>query len=217
MRMGIRYKKHNISLRIGIILFLSLVFLLFIMKRLEPAFTAQLSFYANDMVIENVHKAVYEVFDEYEFGDLAEIINNSDGTITALETDSTKLNKAKSLIILNLKEKMKSQEEKSVDIPLMSASKFYLLNGIGPNLSFKIIPLGLINTEIKESFEDAGINQTEHKITLMISVNVLYRGFMLNQSETISTEIPLMNTIIKGDVPRYYSSGNTSGMVIPET
>lgn len=217
MRMGIRYKKHNIGLRIGIILFLSLVFLLFIMKRLEPAFTAQLSFYANDMVTENVHKAVYEVFDEYEFGDLAEIINNSDGTITALETDSTKLNKAKSLIILNLKEKMKRQEEKNVDIPLMSASKFYLLNSMGPNLSFKIIPLGLINTEIKESFEDAGINQTEHKITLMISVNVLYRGFLLNQSETISTEIPLMNTIIKGDVPRYYSSGNTSGMVIPET
>ena len=81
----------------------------------------------------------------------------------------------------------------------------------------KIIPLGLINTEIKESFEDAGINQTEHKITLMISVNVLYRGFLLNQSETISTEIPLMNTVIKGDVPRYYSSGSTSGMVIPET
>ena len=187
------------------------------MKRLEPAFTAQLSFYANDMVTENVHKAVYEVFDEHEFGDLAEIINNSDGTITALETDSTKLNKAKSLIILNLKEKMNNQEAKTVDIPLMSASKFYLFNGMGPNLSFKIIPLGLINTEIKESFEDAGINQTEHKITLMISVNVLYRGFLLNQSETISTEIPLMNTVIKGDVPRYYSSGSTSGMVIPET
>ena len=76
MRMGIGYKKHNIGLRIGVILFLSLVFLLFIMKRLEPAFTAQLSFYANDMVTENVHKAVYEVFDEHEFGDLAEIINN---------------------------------------------------------------------------------------------------------------------------------------------
>lgn len=201
MRMGMKRKR----LRCIIILPAILAALYFTAVRLEPAFLTLTHEAANNMINSMINEKVAEVFAEY----------SSDAFYT--ETDDTfisnvsAINTLKSDIVSGLYEELSEDGGTVIKIPLGSASGLYLLNGIGPSVPIKISPAEMITADFENSFESAGINFVKHTMYMTVSVTVNYRGFVLNEQETITTRIPVIENVTSGSVPEYYGGAGFIG------
>ena len=211
MRLGIG--KWNLGRKFLLItLFVCIVFVIYsFLHRLEPAYNSHFSALANNVVNEIASNTVSDVFKNEEFNIFTQTQNTSENRVTAINTDTAKINRLKSQIILNLNEKIKNYIPQKVEIPLMSASGFGVLSGAGPKIPITISPVSLINSDFKENFTGAGINCVKYTLGLDITIDVRCSGFLYSISEPVNTEIIIIDTIISGDIPNYY--GTEVGLV----
>ena len=209
MGLGVRYKKRKF-LRLFFIICIT-AFVCLILKRLEPAYNSQIAGYANSMINEIVNSTVNEVFSNGGYDSFADMERTADNKITAIEADTAKINRLKSQLLTEIQNNLKNCEAKTVSLPLFSASNFHVLSGIGPKIPVHIAPIAVINSDFTESFDSAGINQVRHRLVLNISANVSCTGFMFSKSEKVDTEIPILETVITGEIPNYYG-GNIGVM-----
>lgn len=207
MRVGLSYRKRHYKIRIAIAFAAILLLLYCVLKRLEPAFYTQLICHANTIVTDRVNKAVYDAFEGYD--EFSTISENGDGRVTSMSADTPSINRIKAAATVKVQDELNAISSDYIKIPLMSISGFPVLNGMGISIPVKIVPMTLVDAEFDESFISNGINQTRHKLDMVIKVRVAYSGFLLNKTETIETQVPLINSVINGDVPQYY--GNLSG------
>ena len=201
MRMGMRRRR----LRCIIILPVLLMALYFTAVRLEPAFLTLAHEAANNMINSMINEKVAEVFAGY----------SSESFYT--ETDDTfisnvsAINTLKSEIVTGLYESLSENGGTVIKIPLGSASGLYLLNGIGPSIPVRISPAEMVTADFENSFESAGINFVKHTMYITVSVAVNYSGFALNEQETITTRIPVIENVTSGSVPDYYGGAGFIG------
>ena len=73
------------------------------------------------------------------------------------------LNALKSDFTTELQEKLRDTKN-TIKIPLGSMSGFYLLNGVGPPITVKILPISQVRTDFEDKFEGQGINYVKHSI-----------------------------------------------------
>ena len=177
------------------------VLLYILMIRLQPAFIELAHESANNIVTEEINKAVAESF-KNRSTDL--FCRTESGSYLS---DVSEMNLLKSDILCALQTALSEDGGKTVAIPIGSASGFYLLNGMGPKIPVKISPSNTIKADFENTFESAGINFVKHTVYINISVTVNYRGFILNEQETITAKIPVMENVASDNVPSYYGSG----------
>ncbi len=87
------------------------------------------------------------------------------------------------------------------EIPLGEAIDSYLLATYGPKIPVKLIPFGRVNTKLIDSFEEAGINQTRHKIYLQVSAEVQIVVPLISSAVEVITSVPITDAIFVGEVP----------------
>ena len=68
------------------------------------------------------------------------------------------------------------------------------------------LPVSLICTsdatvEFSDEFCSAGINQTRHRLMINVTVNAVLHSAFEVKEKTVSTDIPIAETVISGDVP----------------
>ncbi len=197
MRVGLCRKKYHIKTFLFFIMIFILFMGVFILKRLEPAFIETSQSYGNEVVLDIINNTAFEVFEKYN------INNIQTGTNGLITTDTSKLNKIKSDFTTTIQEKLRKTEN-IIKIPLGTVSGFYLLNGIGPDVTVKIFPLSRVRTNFEDKFIGEGINYVKHSIYINVSVDMLYKGFLLHSSSTVTTQVPVIENINSGKVPQYY-------------
>lgn len=199
-------------------IFLALVIIggimVFAFKRMQPVFEVEIEYYANRLVTGAVNDAVTEVLENDGYSSFSKMEQNGEKRVTAVETDTAKINRIRFAITKSLRERLDGGAGETVHIPLGSLSGFYVLNGIGPEIPVKISPVSMISTDFTEDFKSAGINQVKHSLSLNVGVTVEYTGFLMKNRKTINTQVPVIETVISGDVPQYY--GTSAAMTIPE-
>lgn len=176
-----------------------------LLKRAEPVFVAQSSNYSNTAFTDLVNKCVIKAVEDGGFEEFFAV--NSENGITAMQADTASMNSTVSKLMIDIQNALNSDYPAKLYIPLGSLSGYYLLSSSGPQIPVKIIPISVVNSVYDEKFESVGINQTRHRINLKISVDMLYKGYLLTEKERIETTIPLVENIISGDVPEYYGCG----------
>ena len=212
MRVGYR-RKHTaavIIISLLCVLILVLILLHIFLKRAEPAFVAQTSNYSNTAFTDLVNKSIIKIAETEEFKDFFEIISK-DGT-TTIEADTYKINTITSKLMIEVQNTLNNDYPAKLYIPLGSLTDYYILSSLGPSIPVKIIPISVVNCKIEAKFESVGINHTKQSIYLRIWVEMHYRGFLLDERETIETTVPIAETIITGDVPQYYGTGLTQSI-----
>lgn len=210
MRLGTR-RRHSGSPTFILVMVLLAVFIVSVVtaKRLQPAFVAQAHSYANTMVTDVIEQSVNEVLSK---GDYSKTVHTgNDGGVASLEADTVKINKLKSELTVKIQNDIIQKCNSKIYIPIGSASGLYLLSGAGPKIPVSIYPAAIVNTNYEEKFESAGINQVRHSVAINVDVQMRYTGYMLNECETINTDVPVLETIIVGGVPSYY--GAQAGIV----
>ena len=211
MRIG--YKKRRtasvvLPLLCAIALILSCTHIF--LKRAEPSFIAQTSNYSNTAFTDLVNKCVIDIAKRDEFNSFFNIV--SDDNLSIVEADTSRINLMVSELLVNVQNTLNNDYPAKLYIPLGSLTDYYLLSSAGPLIPIKIIPISVVNSEIKDVFESVGINHTRHKVYLKIWVEMHYSGYLLNERETIETTVPIAETIISGDVPQYYGTGLTQSI-----
>ncbi len=197
MRVGLCKKKYHIKTFLFFIMIFILFSGVFILKRLEPTFIEVSQSYGNEVVLDIINNTAFEVFEKYNINNIQTDIN---GLIT---TDTSKLNKLKSDLTTTIQEKLRKTDNK-IKIPLGTISGFYLLNGVGPDMSVKIFPLSRVKTDFEDKFVGEGINYVKHSIYINVSVEMLYKGFLLHSSSVVTTQVPVIENINSGTVPQFY-------------
>lgn len=215
MRLGIKRKRVGAVLPCVIILFMGAIIVLHnIFKRAEPAFIAQTSNYSNTAFTDLVNKCVIKLAEQDEYSELFVTKTNSNERITAIEANTAKINKFNSTLLIDIQNALNADYPAYVYVPAGALSRYRVLSSAGPLLKFKIIPISVVNSSFDEEFESVGINQVKHSIYINITVDMLYSGYTLHETEQITASVPITETIVMGEVPQYY--GIVDGVDIPQ-
>lgn len=161
------------------------------------------------VVMEAVSDAVNS--GEIQYNDLISLEKDADGGIAALQSNMAEFNRLQSAITKDILDRLGQVSEMDLTIPLGTLTGSALLVGRGPSLSVRMQSLGSCSAHFENQFDQAGINQTTHRIILCVEVNmsILLPGFQT--STQVDASFSVAETVIVGDVPEsytYFDSGN---------
>lgn len=95
-----------------------------------------------------------------------------------------------------------------IDVKLGNFTGLNILSDIGPVIPIDIDATTNIMCDITSSFESSGVNQTLHKITLDMNVDIYVGNPIRIESITFATSYEIAQTLIVGNTPSAY--GNIS-------
>ncbi|MBQ8908972.1 MAG: sporulation protein YunB [Clostridia bacterium] len=144
---------------------------------------------------------------QIEYADLVKISYSSSGDVETIEVDSVLVNQIIKQIANDLQQKFDNLSDLGIEIPTGAFTGIPFLYDVGPSTVVQLVAVGSAKTSLNSSFTSAGINQTLHKLNLVVSVNI---GMVLPAStQTIATDIEVMicECLIVGKIPNIYLQG----------
>lgn len=174
-------------------------------SNMTPILVSMAEARARQLAVEAMNEAIAEVMaSSTTYSDLMNVSTDSFGRITMLEANALTMNDIASRAALAAQKKLDKVAEQGVSIPLGSALGISLFSGSGPQIRVSVVPVGSVTTRFVTSFETAGINQTRHEISLEASVLMRIVIPTGADSVSVSTYVPIAESIIVGDVPESY-------------
>ena len=194
------------------------LFILFT-RNLSPILISMAEARARQLAVEAMNRAIAEVMDSsVTYTDLMRVSHDSSGRVSMLEANATLMNEIASAAALTAQSKLDTLADEGVGLPLFAVLGIDLFSGAGPIIRVSITPVGAVSTRFVTSFESAGINQTRHEISLEASVVMRIVIPAGADSVSVSTYVPIAESIIVGSVPDSYVSvpdGETALNLIP--
>lgn len=104
-----------------------------------------------------------------------------------------------------INKKLEASKNQHVYVSLGSLTGLVWLASKGPFIPIKIESKGITNSEIYSDLQEAGVNQTLHKIHIKVCVDI--SGFLPFHCETVTSESDFMlaESLIVGKVPKHYT------------
>lgn len=143
---------------------------------------------------------------------------NLDGQITALKTNMTEVNRLKTGTLDMINDEILALDSSDLGVPMGSLFLPEFLSGKGPVVPVQIISIRNSDAAFTSSFSQAGINQTLHKLSMGVSVDVAVLILGQTTSFTVTSEVMVAETIIVGDVPEtFFQTGGNYGSEAKDT
>ena len=101
--------------------------------------------------------------------------------------------------------RLMSLENQDVAIPLGTLLGWQLLAGRGPEVHLQIVPASFVESNVVDTLETAGINQTQHRVCIRFTVEMsaILPGY--STSVDVTDEVCVAQTLIVGQVPEFYA------------
>ena len=207
MKRRIRIKRKNrIRLqRIIVLAVILAVVALFIRtdRAVRPVAAMQAEHFAEITANELIESVVSGYLEEnrFTYSDFAAVLYDESGNAVSVESIPYNINKVQSDMGLIINQSLKNNGQKYTEIPLGSLTSSYLLTGRGPRLKVRVCPVGAAQTTLRSDFSSAGINQTRHRISAVITVKMSSSVPLYSFDKELSFEFLLAENILMGDVP----------------
>ena len=127
-----------------------------------------------------------------------------DGRITALKTNMGEINRLKTDILNIINDEILALDTLDIGIPLGSLVFPEFFSGKGPLIPVRILSIRNSDATFSSTFSHAGINQTLHKLTMEVSVDVAVLVLGETSSFTVNSEVVVAETVIVGEVPNTF-------------
>lgn len=174
---------------------------------LRPSLRQLASIRAKQIAIEKIHQTIQtKIVPELEYSQLVELRLTNDGRVAYMQPKTGAINRISAAAALSIQEQLKKLPQEIVKIPLGQVFGIKTLAAYGPLLPVKIIPVGIVESAIKDQFDSAGINQVRHKILISIKTTIKMVVPLVREAIVVNTDVPLAEAIIMGDVPAFYLS-----------
>jgi sporulation protein YunB len=181
-----------------------LLFILFylIEKNLGPTLLAIAEARARIIATETINDAINKkIARNVQYKDLISVHKSIKGEVALIQINITEINRLKSETALYVADSLKEITMNEIGIPIGQITGSNILANFGPSIKFSILPVGTVEVDISEAFEEAGINQTRHKVFIDVKTWVRIAVPLVSSSIQVSTHIPIAETIIVGNVP----------------
>ncbi len=198
-----------------VFLFFILFLSLFLNFKIRPVIKSSAANRARVIVFQTVSEAVLKDMSENaaNYSEIIAISKNDTGEVMSLASNMEKINSLKSHIALAIQEKICDLKAKDISIPAGTLSGIEFLNCKGPPIPLKISVSGNVRTDLKSDFEGTGINQTLHRINLIVHTKVSVMVPGCSTTFENDDKILIAETVIVGRVPNLYGGTVTSGVV----
>ena len=165
---------------------------------------------ATDIITSIVNDKINEKMAEglYDYNYFVTLEKDSEGSITAISANMTRINTLSSEILQEIIHST-SSGELNLEIPLGNLLGSNILLGRGPGVPVKIIMLTSSYADFRNEIVSAGINQIKHQIILELRVEIDVLLPWEVQSAEVLSEVLIAETIIVGKVPSTYLNLDT--------
>lgn len=204
--MRVRPRSRNLWLTwaVSALVLVSLLFVALELK-VKPTFLAIAEKKAEIMAIQALNRAVdQEVVSRVDYADLIRIERTGEGYVSHMVPNLIEVNRLITIITLTVQEELSDLETSSFGIPLGEILGSHLFAAYGPRMTVGMIPLGVVNVQPVEYFQEAGINQVRHSIYVEATVRVQVVVPLSRRETTIVSQFPVAEAIIVGPVPQQY-------------
>ena len=171
--------------------------------RLEPAVTelaaAQAADEASDLIAEAITAQMAR--EDISYDSLIVLERDAKGQILALRTDMNQLNRLRNETLSIINERILDAGQTELGIPLGSVVLPSLLSGKGPRLPVRVLTVSNSDAEFSSSFVAAGINQTLHRITMQVAMNITILTPAGTRQIRVDSGVVVAETILIGQVP----------------
>lgn len=135
------------------------------------------------------------------YAQLVHIARGEDGAVRAISSDAAAQSALQARLTLAVQRA--AGVYKDVGVAAGTLTGWALLHGRGPKVPLRITLNGSARAQILSNFDSAGVNQTRHRLTLRMTVELC--TFLMGDADTrqISVDVPLAETIIVGEVPYF--------------
>ena len=194
-----------------LLILLALALYLFLQKSLSQVIlnTAHASAYA--LAVDTLNAAVREsVADGVPYEQLVSVRTDSAGRVTMLQANTARMNTLAAEIARTAQRALAEDAARQISVPLGAALKVPFLSSAGPRVRVRLTPVGAVNVSFHTEFENAGINQTRHKIYLQLHASVELVLPTGSRPVAADTQVLIAESIIVGDVPQ-------SSISVPES
>ncbi|MBQ9964148.1 MAG: sporulation protein YunB [Clostridia bacterium] len=160
-----------------------------------------------------VHTGVETVLadEAVNYSSLVTVYRSEMGQVLSAEANVTAINRLKSHITNAVMQELSKREEQTVKLPLGSLIGGSFFTGRGPFLSVKIHTSGAVISNLTGTFTDAGINQTNHRVLLDMTVMVTAALPTERVSLELSTQFLICETVLVGEVPETITQMDLGG------
>ena len=199
-------KRRKISVGLLVCLCAMMVFAsaLYIMKIMQPLLVAQAQNRTKVLAEQAIFRAVSRICEDKNYADFISLSHLEDGTVSAVSSDMAEMNRLNAETAMAIQKEIDAIGETEIMIPFGSVSGCAFLSGVGPLLPVQLMPYGHTKVEFSSKLTEAGINQTHYEMSLMATCyfNLLIPGSDVKSE--ITTELPVVQTIIVGKIPDNY-------------
>ena len=204
-RSGRRHKGKAGFFLIVLLIVLSIYSFLAIDRKLMPTVLAFSEVKARVIATQAINDAIKaKIKDDIRYQDLIFIKYNEDNRVTLMQANTALMNSIASDVALEIQQNISRIATNSIKIPLGNAFDSQLLAQYGPKIDLKIIPQGTVVVDFATEFEQSGINQTRHKVYLIINTDVRIIVPLASETVRVVANVPIAETVIVGDVPENY-------------
>lgn len=133
------------------------------------------------------------------------------GSEALVQPNTPLINRTAAQVAMAIQRGLRTLAEDPIDIPLGQALGSKLLAAYGPTIPVTLVPYGAMTMNFRESFKQAGINQTLFVVYLDTDTTVQIVIPMTSDTVHIKVSIPIAQEVFQGPVPTTYVVEGTGG------
>jgi sporulation protein YunB len=184
---------------------LSIYLFEYIDKNIRPTLIAISEIRAKAVTTKTINDTIKsKIKRDINYNDLIFVKYNSEGRVTMMQANTILMNSIAAEVALEVQEQLKNMSGSKVAVPLNNAFDTQIIRL--PSIKLRIIPQGAVSVDFATEFQESGINQTRHRIYLIVVTDIKMIIPLVSENLRITTNIPIAETIIVGDVPEQYIS-----------
>lgn len=195
---------------LSILLILFILVLLFFNYYVNPVIIEVSEATITSLTSKSVNSAVQSVINNTNlYDEIIEIKTDAEGNITSFQVKSILINRLGKDIGKTAQQNLEMMGSEGIDIPLGTLTGIPIFVGKGPDVVFKVQPIGTISSTFASEFQSAGINQTSHRIYMNIKATVTLVLPTASRNVQTNTQILICESIIIGKVPDTYLNSDS--------
>ena len=142
---------------------------------------------------------------EVTYDSLMHVREDSAGQVRLIQANTPEMNRLAAQVSLLAQGRLQQTRDQAVRVPLGSALGLTLFAGAGPKIEVRILPVGSVHAEFHTDFQTAGINQTRHRVSLVLTAQVQLVIPTGAQTVEVTTQVAMAESIIVGEVPETFT------------
>lgn len=139
-----------------------------------------------------------------DFENVYSISRNESGDIEMLSLNAFEINSITKDLSTFCYDIMDNYMQNGINMPIGVFSGINLLANSGPKINVKFLGNLSVCCELERTFVSAGINQTRHTLTAIITCEVYLYSVFDTKKYVATIQVPLIDNIIIGNVPQNY-------------